>query len=221
MQALFEHRLLQFRQNEETTSKCIVFFDTETTGLDAKARDQIVELGAVCPSTQKTFESLVAIDPARFPDYTGKFTGITPSMLVGAESLSVVLTKFLQWLQDQVPEECTEIALVAHNNHGFDMLLLERHFSECKIDVPKLLRPRLVYFDSLPALRTAARTKIKSFALGSLLSDTVATDNVQMHRALVDCQALVIVLFDERFDVKKLWQYMQETRKLSAFWPVK
>jgi len=225
MQALFAQRLSQCKTSITDESKCIVFFDTETTGLDAQTKDQVVELGAVCVHTQNTFESLVAIDAARFPEYTGEFTGITPSMLTNAEPLSTVLTKFLQWLQVQAQtpdQKCTEVVLVAHNNHKFDMLLLERHFHECKIDVPALLRPRLVYFDSLPALRKSATSKPKSFTLGSLLPADLASNNkVVLHRALADCQALVIVLFDERFDVKKLWDHMQETRKLSAFWSIK
>lgn len=213
MQALFDRRLLQCETHRPLDkSKCIVFYDTETTGLDAQTKDQIVELGAVCLHTRKTFERLVAIDPLRFPLYTGEFTGITPSMLQDAAPLSTVLTDFLQWIQAQCDESCKEVVLVAHNNHRFDMLLLERHFRECKIDVPALLHPSLTYADSLPALRQAALVKLKSFTLGSLLG----LADVKLHRALADCQALVIVLFDERFDVNKLWGYMHETRKESS-----
>lgn len=217
MQALFEQRLLQYQKHrlvdngEDTKSKCIVFYDTETTGLDAQNKDQVVELGAVCLHTRQTFERLVAIDPLQFPLYTGEYTGILPSMLTDAPPLSKVLTDFLEWIQAQCNESCKEVMLVAHNNHQFDMLLMERHFRECKIDVPKVLRPSLTYADSLPALRQAALTRVKSFALGSLLG----LRDVKLHRALADCQALVIVLFDERFDVNKLWGHMYEKRKES------
>lgn len=218
MQALFEQRLLQCEKHldasdEEIKSKCIVFYDTETTGLDARHKDQVVELGAVCPRTRKSFERLVAIDPLQFPLYTGEFTGILPSMLKDAPPLAKVLTDFLQWIQAQCDEKsCKEVVLVAHNNHQFDMVLLERHFRECKISVSEVLRPRLTYADSLPALRHAVLAKVKSFALGSLLG----LADVKLHRALADCQALVIVLFDERFDVNKLWGHMYEKRKESS-----
>lgn len=215
MQTIVEQRLRQYieSESEQKQSKCIVFYDTETTGLDATANDQVVELGAVCCHTRKTFERLIAIDPLRFPQYTGKYTGITPSMLVNAPPLSTVLAEFLQWIQSQCDEACTEVVLVAHNNHQFDMLLMERHFCECKINVSEMLRPKLVYADSLPALRHAVRTKVKSFALGKLLPDSLS--NVKMHRALVDCQALVIVLFDERFDTNKVWAHMYDHCKAS------
>lgn len=214
MQALFEQRLLLYEKKrlDTDTSKCIVFYDTETTGLDAQNKDQIVELGAVCLHTRKTFERLVAIDPLQFPLYTGEFTGITPLMLKDASPLSTALTDFLQWIQAQCDESCQEVVLVAHNNHQFDMVLMERHFRECKINVPDVLRPLLTYADSLPALRQAALVNVKSFALGSLLG----LKDVRLHRALADCQALVIVLFDERFDVNKLWGYMYEKRKKTS-----
>ena len=94
-------------------------FDTETTGLEPSAGDEIIQIGAVRLVNgrllrQECFEQL--IDPHRFlPPQSVAVHGIEEAMLVGAPSIEQVLPKFHRFCEDTV--------LVAHNA-AFDMRFL-------------------------------------------------------------------------------------------------
>lgn len=242
MQACYNESLqkLQAGVLKDLKSKCIVVYDTETTGLKVGSVDQVVELGAICFHTGQVFEQLITLNFLQFHDYTGEFTGITPDMLrspavpsastvvsgtetkmVPVSSMQDTLTQFLQWLKEQCREDDDEVILIAHNNHRFDMVAMERHLAECKLDPQAVLGKRkLSYADSLAALRreSAGIVRSKYWPKPSLtLSALLNRPDIKLHRALADCQALVVVLF-ERFK-PNVWQYMWEGRvpsKLSA-----
>lgn len=95
-------------------------FDTETTGLQPSAGDQIISLGGIRVVggrilSREVFESLVAstrrIDPA-----AQKVHGIDAAMLAGQPDIAEVLPRFGQFCEDTV--------LVAHNA-AFDLRFLE------------------------------------------------------------------------------------------------
>ena len=94
-------------------------FDTETTGLDPSAGDEIVSVGAVRIVNgrlleQETFEQLV--DPKRpMSPEASKITGIEASMLENQPTIDRVLPAFFTFCEDTV--------LVAHNA-AFDMRFL-------------------------------------------------------------------------------------------------
>ncbi len=95
-------------------------FDTETTGLDPSAGDEIIQLGAVRIVNGRLlrhegFDQLV--DPRRplSPAATA-IHGITGDMLVGAPGIEKVLPGFYQFAEETV--------LVAHNA-AFDMRFLQ------------------------------------------------------------------------------------------------
>jgi DNA polymerase-3 subunit epsilon len=95
-------------------------FDTETTGLQPSAGDEIIQIGATRIVAGKLrredcFEQLV--DPQRdIPAASIPIHGITPEMVQGAPGIDVVLPAFHAFAQDTV--------LVAHNA-AFDMRFLE------------------------------------------------------------------------------------------------
>jgi DNA polymerase-3 subunit epsilon len=95
-------------------------FDTETTGLDPSAGDEIIQIGATRIVNAKllrheTFEQLV--NPQRsLPELSIAIHGIRPEMLVGQPTISQVLPAFHAFAQDTV--------LVAHNA-AFDMRFLQ------------------------------------------------------------------------------------------------
>ncbi|MDO8790027.1 MAG: exonuclease domain-containing protein [Sulfuritalea sp.] len=95
-------------------------FDTETTGLEPSAGDEIIQIGAVRIVNRRllrheSFDQLV--DPQRsLPAKSVKIHGITADMLAGQPSIDRVLPIFRSYVADTV--------LVAHNA-AFDMRFLE------------------------------------------------------------------------------------------------
>ena len=95
-------------------------FDTETTGLEPSAGDEIIQIGAVRLVNgrllrHESFEQLV--DPRRpLRPESVAIHGIAAEMLVGAPTIDRVLPRFHQFCEDTV--------LVAHNA-AFDMRFLE------------------------------------------------------------------------------------------------
>ncbi|MDA8254678.1 MAG: exonuclease domain-containing protein [Betaproteobacteria bacterium] len=95
-------------------------FDTETTGLEPSAGDEIIQIGAVRIVNRRllrheAYEQL--IDPQRsLPPASVKIHGITPEMLAGQPPIAQVLPIFRAFVADTV--------LVAHNA-AFDMRFLE------------------------------------------------------------------------------------------------
>ncbi|KAF0167030.1 MAG: DNA polymerase III subunit epsilon [Rhodocyclaceae bacterium] len=95
-------------------------FDTETTGLEPSAGDEIIQIGAVRIVNRRllsheAYEQL--IDPLRsLPAQSVKIHGITAEMLDGRPPIAQVLPVFRAFVADTV--------LVAHNA-AFDMRFLE------------------------------------------------------------------------------------------------
>jgi DNA polymerase III subunit epsilon len=95
-------------------------FDTETTGLEPSAGDEIIQIGAVRIVNRRllrheAYEQL--IDPLRsLPPQSVKIHGITADMLAGQPPIARVLPIFRAFVADTV--------LVAHNA-AFDMRFLE------------------------------------------------------------------------------------------------
>ena len=95
-------------------------FDTETTGLDPSAGDEIIQIGATRIVNGKllrheSFEQL--IDPKRsIPETSIAIHGIRPEMLIGRPTIAEVLPAFHAFAKDTV--------LVAHNA-AFDLRFLQ------------------------------------------------------------------------------------------------
>lgn len=95
-----------------------IVFDTETTGLDPKSGNSMIEIGAVKVKEGRIvdrFDEL--INPGRPLDAKiVEVTNITDEMLVGKPNEETVVKKFIAWMGDDI--------LVAHNAR-FDLSFLK------------------------------------------------------------------------------------------------
>ncbi len=158
-----------------------VVFDFETTGFNAGANDQIIEIGAVKIKNGEIIDQFSElINPGKpLPAIITDITKITDAMLVGMPSEEEVIRKFIAWFGD--------CPLVAHNAK-FDLSFLERaykvynlgEFKNTLIDTLELSRA----FDS-------SNTKHSLSALVKRYNIPFAED--EHHRAEYDAKATALV----------------------------
>ncbi len=159
-----------------------VLFDTETTGLDPRGGDRVIEVACLelvrdLP-TGRSFHAL--IDPERnVPDDAARVHGITTAQLRGKPRFAEMVPALLDFLGDG--------PLVAHNA-PFDFGFLDAEFS--RLDLPALDPARMV--DTLAMARTRFPGLPNSLdalcrRFGIDLSERTT------HNALLDCRLLAQV----------------------------
>ena len=139
----------------ESLERPVVFFDLETTGLDADAGDEIIEVGAVPILDGEiredcAFQSLIDPDRPIPPDST-RVHGITEEMVKGKPRVEVVLPEFLRF--------CGPHPLVAQNA-DFDMNFL-RAACDLNATTPDT-HLRQPFASAVSSMRRSARSIIAS-----------------------------------------------------------
>jgi len=166
-----------------------VIFDTETTGLETKSGDRIVELAALRFKGAKKlaeFQSLVnsgqPISEAAF-----NVNKISSEMLESAPKPEVVIPKFIDFIQG---------SCLCSYNAGFDLEFLN---NELKI----LGLPALSNIPVVDILKMARRLApgLERYALG-FVADKLGIKSQQQHRAFSDVQ-LTLDLFYKLKDMLK------------------
>lgn len=157
-----------------------VAFDTETTGLDPAAGDEIVQIGAVRIVNGKLIrEEMIdqLIDPQRpIPEASSAIHGITEQMAVGQPTIDQVLPHFRHFVEGAV--------LVAHNA-AFDMrcLQLKEPRTGVKFDNPvldTLLLSSIIHphQESHSLDEIAARLNLTNLGRHTALGDAIVTAEV-------------------------------------------
>jgi DNA polymerase-3 subunit epsilon len=164
----------------ENTTKPIVFFDLETTGLNTTV-DRIVQVGVikVYPDTRKYVETSFLVNPLRLiPQEATDVHHITNEMVANEQVFSELAVTLYNFIKD------SDIA--GFNSDRFDVIMLSEEFNRCGIawpledtkliDVLKVeqcLNPR-----SLVALHTKYYNEDFSTDAHDALNDVKATINV-------------------------------------------
>lgn len=166
--------------NQPLAALSYAVFDTETTGLQPSAGDEIVSVGAVRIVNGRLLEHEVFeqfVDPGRaMSPEASRITGIEASMLADQPTIEQVLPAFRQFCEDTV--------LVAHNA-AFDMRFLRLkeeatgvHFTQPVLDT--LLLSAVIQPDSdshrLEAI--AKRMGINPIGRHTALGDAIMTGEV-------------------------------------------
>ena len=162
-----------------------VVLDTETTGLDPKSGDRIVEIGCVellnHVPTGRTYHQYV--NPERdMPDGAFRVHGLSADFLTGHPPFSDVADAFLEFIGDAI--------LVIHNA-DFDMGFINA-------ELMKLSLPKLDMAQSLDTVRMARQKFPGAPAnLDSLCKRfNVDNSNRELHGALLDARLLADVYLE-------------------------
>ena len=163
--------------DSELSDITYIIFDTETTGFNPGAGDQMIEIGAVKVKNGEvidTFSELIDPGVKLKPKIT-EITGITDDMLKGQASEEEIFKKFVEFIGDSV--------LVAHNAM-FDMGFIDMASSKYKID--QLTNPVI---DTLELSRKLYPQHTRHSLSVLVKRFDVEFDEDSHHRALYDAEA--------------------------------
>jgi DNA polymerase-3 subunit epsilon len=177
---LFHHQISEEMAEQSLRRLTCVAFDTETTGLDPAAGDEIVQIGAVRIVNGKLIrEEMIdqLIDPQRpIPDASSAIHGITQQMVAGKPTIDQVLPHFRHFVEGAV--------LVAHNA-AFDMrcLQLKEASTGVRFDNPvldTLLLSSIIHpnQESHSLDEIAARLNLTNIGRHTALGDAIVTAEV-------------------------------------------
>ena len=163
-----------------------VVFDIETTGF-SPVTNRIIEIGAVkVVNGEITDRFSTFVNPkVPIPFEIEKLTSINDSMVIDAETIDLVLPKFLEFVGDAV--------LVAHNA-SFDVSFIQENAKRQKIAVD------FTYVDTVAIARTLLTGQAK-YTLDAV-AKTLKISLENHHRAVDDaeCTALIFVKFKEMLE---------------------
>lgn len=158
-----------------------VVFDIETTGF-SPVNNRIIEIGAVKVSDGTIVDRFSTfVNPqVPIPFEIEKLTGINDSMVMDADTIEVILPKFLDFVGDAV--------LVAHNA-GFDVSFIKENVKRLEIPV------NFTYVDTVAIARTLLTGQAK-YTLDAV-AKTLGISLENHHRAVDDaeCTAEIFVKF--------------------------
>ena len=201
--------------NSKNTGICL--YDIESSGLNV-IKESILEICFIDYTTQKTLLHIYV-----YPSNGKKITNshihkIDENVLKNKNAITIneALLKINQTLKEFYDDKL--ILLTAHNNFGFDQLLLESEYHRCG------LKPleNILYFDSLPFIRQYF-DNLDHYGLGKLYEMVTGIEeksNDQLHTAEFDTKCLYTVLariFTILIKEKKLKINLEPFTRMSIF----
>ena len=114
----------------------LIFYDLETTGLN-QFHDKITEVCLIKQTLlevgEEKFSTLVNPE-IPISDFITRLTGIDNSMVADKLTFNQISGQLTQFINKDI-EENKPIYFIAHNNEGFDKLVLNSHFKRAGIDM--------------------------------------------------------------------------------------
>jgi DNA polymerase-3 subunit epsilon len=164
----------------------IVTFDTETTGLDYKSGDRVIEIGLVeilgREKSKKTFQTYLNPEGKEISEGARAITNISNSDLVDAPKFSEVVDDFIDFIKD---------AEVVIHNAEFDVGFINNELKIIDHSI-KDIRDICTVFDTLIHARKVFPGQKNSLDALSNRLDVIGYDR-QFHGALLDAQILADV----------------------------
>ena len=164
----------------------IVTFDTETTGLDYKSGDRVIEIGLVeilgREKSKKTFQTYLNPEGKEISEGARAITNISDSDLVDAPRFSEVVDDFIDFIKD---------AEVVIHNAEFDVGFINNELKIIDHSI-KDIRDICTVFDTLIHARKVYPGQKNSLDALSNRLDVIGYDR-QFHGALLDAQILADV----------------------------
>ena len=164
----------------------IVTFDTETTGLDYKSGDRVIEIGLVeilgREKSKKTFQTYLNPEGKEISEGARAITNISDSDLVDAPKFSEVVDDFIDFIKD---------AEVVIHNAEFDVGFINNELKIIGHSI-KDIRDICTVFDTLIHARKVYPGQKNSLDALSNRLDVIGYDR-QFHGALLDAQILADV----------------------------
>ena len=164
----------------------IVTFDTETTGLDYKSGDRVIEIGLVeilgREKSKKTFQTYLNPEGKEISEGARAITNISDSDLVDAPKFSEVVDDFIDFIKD---------AEVVIHNAEFDVGFINNELKIIDHSI-KDIRDICTVFDTLIHARKVFPGQKNSLDALSNRLDVIGYDR-QFHGALLDAQILADV----------------------------
>lgn len=176
-------------------------YDLESTGLDV-VTSEILEICIIDYASEEVVLHKY-IYPSNGIIENSNIHGITLEKI--KENNGITQLELVQLLEQFFQEK--EIMMIAHNNNGYDQLLLEYTLKRFEKSIDK----NIMYSDSLPCLRKLF--KFPNYKLGTIYNLLFGNNNVVFHTAIEDTTALVHIL--KRCDQKELFLLLNEFKRPS------
>ena len=219
--------LPQLTVNNIDFDKVLYFvFDLKTTGF-SRERDDIIKISSVLLSPDRiqiedsTFTSFCK--PSRaIPTFITALTSITDAMVQGSPVFADVIENLLKFIDKKIEDynislnkSLSNVILVAHNGHKFDIPFLVS--SICRCNKGDLLHHRLFcyYIDTFELAKSVGQKQHVvplNYKLNTLHQFVTGTNITHAHRAYGDVQATCVI-----FRHKTFWKERKGNVKTLCF----
>lgn len=195
----------------KTINSPICYFDLESTGLCTKT-SKILQLAGVCNDEDTSIFQSYVMTPPNFEITNSFIHHITKETLIenSAPPFDTVMNRFIDFMNETFGNQI--IYMIAHNNFGYDMNLLESQCKDFNLTIPSNWR----FYDSLYQFRKYnSEIGYGNFALGKLYQNIIGGDpDGEFHNAVTDVKALMEI--HEKLTIPKFKDNQSYKEELEA-----